>query len=150
MAHPQIILPRCLSEFYEPIYYISDELMYHLSQLTFDGENGVSITQHFSDFFGKCYEIDDEGLMCFLFFLTLEGRAKQWCCTLLKSSIHSFEQLASELQQAFQRYNFQSVLIKLNDIRMEPQEPLDEFSIRFVHYCFEFPERDVDWNFLSE
>ena len=33
---------------------------------------------------------------------------------------------------------------------MEPQESLDEFSIRFVHYCFEFPERDVDWKCLSE
>ena len=67
-----------------------------------------------------------------------------------KASIHSFEQLASELQQAFHRYDFQSVLIKLNDIRMEPQEPLDEFSLKFFHYCFEFPERDVDWKCLSE
>ena len=33
---------------------------------------------------------------------------------------------------------------------MEPQEPLDEFSIRFVHYCFEFLEKDVDWKLLCE
>ena len=33
---------------------------------------------------------------------------------------------------------------------MEPQEPLDEFSIRFVHYCFEFPKKDVDWKLLCE
>ena len=106
----------------------------------------MSITQHYSDFrdFGECYEIDDEGLFCLLFFVTLEGRAKKWCCTLPESSIHSFEQLASELQQAFHRYDFHNVLLKINDIRMEPQESLDEFSIRFVHYCFEFPEKDVD------
>ena len=100
MARSQIILPRCLSEFYEPRCLIPDELMYHLSQLKFDGENGVSITQHLLDFydFGECYEIENEGLICLLFFLTLEGRAKQWCHTLPKASIHSFEQLASELQ----------------------------------------------------
>ena len=33
---------------------------------------------------------------------------------------------------------------------MEPQEPLDDFSIRFVHYFFEFPEKDVNWKLLSE
>ena len=99
--------------------------MYHLSQLKFDGENGVSITQHLLDIceFGECYEIDDEGLICLLFFLTLEGRAKQWCRTLSKASIHSFEQLANELQQAFHSYDFKNVFITLNDIRMEPQEP---------------------------
>ena len=84
MARSQIILPRCLSEFYEPRYFIPDELMYHLSQLKFDGENGVSITQHLLYFFefGEFYEIENEGLICFLFFLTLEGRAKKWCRTL--------------------------------------------------------------------
>ena len=56
MAHPQIILPRCLSDFYEPRCLILDEIMYHLSQLKFDGENGVSITKHILDFcdFGEC------------------------------------------------------------------------------------------------
>ena len=44
------MLQRCLSEFYEPRYFIPDELMYHLSQLKFDGENEVSITQHLLDF----------------------------------------------------------------------------------------------------
>ena len=33
---------------------------------------------------------------------------------------------------------------------MEPQESLKEFSIRFVHSFFEFPERDVDWAYLIE
>ena len=126
--------------------------VHHLSQLKFDGENGVSITRHLSDFcdFGECYEIYDQGLFFFLFSLSLEGRTKKWCCTLPKSSIHSFEQLASELQQAFHRYDFHNVLIKINDIRMEPQESLDEFSIRFVHYFFEFHEKDVDWRFIRE
>ena len=112
----------------------------------------MSITQHLLDFydFGECYEIENEGLICFLFFLTLEGRAKQWCHTLPKASIHSFEQLASELRQAFHMYDLQSVVIKLNDIKMEPRESLDEFGIRFVHYCFEFPKGDVDWKCLSE
>ena len=108
MARSQISLPRCLSEFYESGYFIPDKIMYHLSQLKFHGENGVPITQHLLDFndFGECYEIENEGFICFLFFLTLEGRAKQWCCTLPEASIHSFEQLASELQQAFLRYDF--------------------------------------------
>ena len=88
--------------------------------------------------------------MCLLFFLTLEGLTKKWCSTLSEASIHSFEQLASELQQAFHRYDLHNVVIKLNYIIMEPQESLDEFSIRFVHYCFEFPERDVDWKCLNE
>ena len=152
MAHSQIILPRFLSEFYKPRYYISDEFIYHLSPLKFDGENGVSIAQHCSDFcdFGECYEIDDEGLFCLLLFLTFEGRAKQWCRTLPKASIHSFEQLAHKLQQDFHRYNPHDVVMKLHLIRMEPQESLGELFIRFVHYCFEFPERDVDWKCLGE
>ena len=33
---------------------------------------------------------------------------------------------------------------------MKPQESLKEFSIRFFHPCFEFPERDVDWAYLIE
>ena len=88
--------------------------------------------------------------MCLLFFLTLEGRAKKWCCKFPKASIYSFEQLAHKLQQAFHRYDAHNVVIKLHDIRMEPQEFLGEFFIRFVHYCFEFPEKDVDWKLLSE
>ena len=112
----------------------------------------MSITQHLLDFcdFGECYEIDDEGLICLIFFLTLEVHAKKWCHTLPKASIHSFEQLTNELRQYFHRYDLHKIVIKLNDMRMEPQESLDEFSIRFIHYCFEFPERDVDWKCLSE
>ena len=108
MACSQIILPRFLSEIYELRCLIPDELMYHLSQLKLDGENGVSINQHLLDFcdFGECYEIDNEGLICFLFFLTLKGHAKIWCRTLPEASIHSFEQLANELQQAFHMYDF--------------------------------------------
>ena len=33
---------------------------------------------------------------------------------------------------------------------MEPQEPLDEFSIIFFHYFFEFPEEDVNYKLLRE
>ena len=82
--------------------------MYHLSQLKFDGENGVSITKHLLDFcdFCECYEIDDEELDCLLFSLTLEGRVNKWCRKLLAASIHLFKQLAGELQQACHRYNF--------------------------------------------
>ena len=74
--------------------------MHHLSQLKFDGENGVSITKYLLDFcdFCECYEIDNEGLTCVLFSLTLEGRIKQCCCTLPEASIHSYEQLAGELK----------------------------------------------------
>ena len=108
MAHSQIILSTYLSEFYEPRYFIPDELMYHLSQLKFDGENGVSITRHLSDLceFGECYKIENEGFICFLFFLTLEGRAKKWCHTLPEASIHLFEQLTSEFNKIFTGTNF--------------------------------------------
>ena len=47
-------------------------------------------------------------------------------------------------------YDFRNVLMKLTEIRMEPHESLEEFSIRFVHFCFKFPERDVDWTYLIE
>ena len=124
----------------------------HFSQLKFDGENGISVTDHLFDFLEFCeyYEIDDEEFSCVLFSLTLEGRIKKWCHTLPATSIHSFEQLIGELQQAFHRYDFQDVLIRINDIRMKPCESIEEFSIRFVHTCFEFPERDVDWTYLIE
>lgn len=46
-------------------------------------------------------------------------------------------------------YNFQDVLMRINALRMKPEESLEDFSFRFVRICFEFPERDVNWVYLN-
>lgn len=69
---------------------------------------------------------------------------------LLATSIHSFEQLIGKIQQEFHMYNFQDVLMRINELRMKLEESLEDFILRFVHLCFEFPERDVNWVYLSE
>lgn len=82
--------------------------------------------------------------------LTLEGHVKKGCHTLSVTSIHLFEKLVSELCQAFNRYNFQDVFKWINQLRMKSKESLQDVSSRFIHLCYEFPERDGDWMYLGE
>jgi len=149
MAHPQIILPRCFSSLCSPSQLlISGEPLDDLSQLKFYGEDGTSITEHISNFL-KFYEIDDENISCVLFFLTLEGRVNRLCHTLPLASIHSFDQFFEEIHQAFDRYDYRDVSNKINQLRMNPNESIDDFYKRFLYLCYEFLGENLDWDFLK-
>lgn len=101
-----------------------------MSQLKFNGEDGTPLIKNIYDSLEFCesFVINDEEFSCVFFSLTLEGRTKQWCHTLPAMSIYSFEQLIGELQQAFERYDFQDVLKRINELRMKPKESLEDFS----------------------
>lgn len=82
--------------------------------------------------------------------LTLGGRVMEWCKTFPSMSIYSFEQFIKELQHAFDRYDFQSLFNNINALRLKPHKPLDDFANRFLHLCYQFFERYVDWMYLNE
>jgi len=82
-----------------------------MSQLKFDGEGGISITEHTSQFlkYSDISELIYEDVVCKLFTLTVDNRVKLWCHTLPSSSIHSFEQLFKEIHQEFDKYDYRYV-----------------------------------------
>lgn len=130
MAHTQISLPGCFSNFSLYQFSIPDETLGHLSLLKFDGEDGTCITNHISDFlkFYESYEINDEDFSYVLFFLTLEGRVNWWIHTLPSTSIHSLHHFLRELHQTFDRYSYQDVCKRISLLRMKPNESFKEFS----------------------
>jgi len=85
-----------------------------------------------------------------LFFLTLEGRVNQWCNTLPLSSIHYFEHLIKELHLEFDSYDYQDVLKIINELRMKYNESIEVFFNQFLHFCYEFPKEDIDWDFFKQ
>ena len=151
MALSRIFHPGFFSTLSICEFSISNEHIYHLSPLNFDGEDGKSITEHifYILIFSESYKIDDEEFSSMLFSLTLEGHTKQWCHMLPAVSIHSFEKLVYKLQQALDMYNFQDLLKRINELRMKLEESLEDFSFRYVHIYFEFPESDVDLVYLN-
>ena len=146
MAHTQILILGCFSNFSLYQFLIPDELLDHLSQLKFDGEDGTSITKHIYDFlkFFEFYKRNDEDFSCVFFFLSLEGRANRWCHTLTPTFIHSLHQLLRELHQAFERYNYRDVCENINILRMKPNELFEDFSNRFLHLCCKISEEDMN------
>jgi len=61
------------------------------------------------------------------FTLTLEGQVKKWCHTLPTASIHSFEKLVKELDEAFEKYDYQDGHDRINQLRMKSGEYLEGF-----------------------
>lgn len=35
-------------------------------------------------------------------------------------------------------------------LRKAPDESLEDFHDHFIHFCYEFSEDDIDWNFMKE
>lgn len=33
---------------------------------------------------------------------------------------------------------------------MKPSESIEDFQNRFIHFCYEFFEDDIDWNFMKD
>ena len=88
-----------------------------MSQFKFDSEGDTPITEKASLFlkFYEHYEIDYDDVACILFFLTLEGRFNRWV-SYPTTCFHS----------SFDRYNYQDVLKRINQLRMEPNESIDD------------------------
>jgi len=87
--------------------------------------------------------------MCILFTLTLEGRVNQCFHTLPSSSIHSHRQFIKELDQDFDWYDYRGVYKTINQLRMNPNESIDDFSNIFLHLCYEFTKEYMDWDFFK-
>jgi len=64
--------------------------------------------------------------------------------------MHSFENLVKELYLAFEKYDYKFVYNKIMHLRKAPDESLNYFHNRFIHFCFEFSEDDINWNFMKE
>lgn len=150
-ALSQITIPECFSNLSHGKISICMEIIHVLSQFMFDGEGGTNVSKHINDFirFCKYHEIYDKDIACMLFTLTLEGHVNWWCHTLPSASIHSFQQFHKELHQCFDRYDYQYVYKKMNHLRMEPNESVGDFSDRFIHLCYGFPEEYMDWDFFK-
>jgi len=58
---------------------------------------------------------------------------------LLDASIHTWEEFIDEFLIAFKKFDYDKLCEELNDIRMEPDESLEESSTRFKHLCYRFP-----------
>lgn len=75
MDHSQIIFLRCFSNISYGKRLIIDEPLYNLSQLKFEGEDGISKVEHIPNFVYFCefVQIDCEDVALILLFLTLES-----------------------------------------------------------------------------
>ena len=102
----------------------------------------MSVTEHIYDFLHFCEsrEIDSDELFCVLFFLTLEGRANQWCHTLPPASVHSLLTFLKELHQAFDECDHQDVYGRISHLTMRGRKSVEEFATRFLHLCHEIHE----------
>lgn len=100
-----------------------------LYQLNFDGEGDISTTKHFFHLFKFCESdlIEDGDMACVIFFLTLEGRVNWWFHTLPSASIHSFAQFLKKIIQDFDRHDYRDVLKRINQLRMYPNESIEDF-----------------------
>jgi len=78
--------------------------------------------------FCESYEIDDEEFVRVLLFSTIERCVNQGCHTLPPTSIHSFHHFLEELYQSFDRYDYQYVYERINELRMKPDESVEDFS----------------------
>ena len=66
--------------------------------------------------------------MDILLTLTFKGHVNWWCHTLTAASIHSFDQLANDIHKEFDRYYYQNFPKIINQIRMKPNESVEQFS----------------------
>ena len=153
MDHTQFVLPRSFSHFSLSQLSIPDELLDHLSLLKIDDEEDrTSVTKHIYDFLHFCesHEINNDELVCIIFFLTLEGHANRWCQTLPPDFVHSLLTLLKELNQTFNKCNHQDVYERISHLRMKPSESVEDFATCFLHLCHEIPEQFVDLDFMSQ
>lgn len=152
MAHPRIILLGCFPNLSPGEISIPNESLYDFSTLNIDGEGDMSFAKHASLFlkFFEYYEIDYEDVACIFFFLTLDGQASQWRHTLPPTSIHSLNHLIEEIYLAFDRYDYRDVYKRIDQLRMDPDESVEDFSNRFLNLCYEFPEEDMYRYFLKQ
>ena len=77
--------------------------------------------------FGLSNRIHCKDVMAKFFTLTFEGQVKKWCHTLPTASIHSFEKLVKELDEAFEKYDYQDGHDRINQLRMKSGEYLEGF-----------------------
>lgn len=151
MAHSQIIIMGCFSREIE--FTIPLEFFHNLCQFKFDGKGELIVLGHFFrfiQFFFLSNGIHCKYVQSRLFILKVECRVEKWCHTLPNASIHSFDQLVKELHEAFEKYDYQDVCDRINQIRMKYGEYLEDFLNRFLHLCYEFPGEYFDYNFISE
>lgn len=133
-------------------FLIPNELLYDLSQFKFDGEGDTSIAKHASLFLKFCehYEIEWKDVACVIFFLILKSWVNQWCHTLPSSSIHYFQHFIKERHLAFDKYDHWDVLKRINQLRINHDELVEDFTNRFLRICYEFPKEDTDWDLFNQ
>ena len=147
----QIIIPNIFSNLSPGKISISTKSFHVLSQFKFNGEGDTFLSKHTNDFlrFCKSHEINDEDNVFILFTLILEGWVNWWCHTLPYAFIHYFDQFINEIHQDFDGYDYQDVYKRINHLKMEPNESIEDFSNIFLHLCCEFPEEDMDWDLFK-
>lgn len=116
-----------------------------LSKVQFDGEEVTFAPKHVLQFIQNCisYNIFNQDVICKLFTPTIEGRVRRWCETLPIASIHTFKQFIDEFLSVFAKYDFDRLCDEFNHLRKEKVEPLEDFSIRFMHLYCQFPLNDI-------
>lgn len=55
-----------------------------------------------------------------------------------------------DIHKTFDIYDYQNVLKRITQLRMKPNESIEDFSDRFLHLCYEPPGEDMDWDFFKQ
>lgn len=123
-----------------------------MSCLKLDGQGTTTILDYIIEFIQFCFSsgVYFEEILARLSSLTLDGHAKQWCYSLPTTYSSYFKHLVNGLCHVFYKYEYQDNLNEIDQLRMESNESLEHFTNRFLHLCYEFPDEDVDWQFLDE
>lgn len=137
--------------YYGNDFIFLEKLLDNLSLKKFDGGGYVALVRHAVRIVGSCerHGFFEEYMSCVLFIYTLRGNPMHWCATLPKKSIHSLAQLVAEIDRAFNHFDCKALNQEILKLRKEPDESVEQFHTCFCNLACQFPEDDIDWEFLD-
>jgi hypothetical protein len=83
--------------------------------------------------------------------LTFAGRVKNWCKTLLATSIHTWEQFMNDFLHAFENHDYDKLCEKKLELRKNEDGSLKGFVIIFTHifYTFHLDDRSSNNDLIN-
>lgn len=141
--------PTCFSHVVD--FGVSVDVIDDLPKYKFSGDNGTTLFRYTISFGGFCHrhDVPSDDITYGLFAFMFKGHVKKWCHSLHATSIHSDDHMFKELFCAFIFYDSKAFNRKILKLWKAFEESLQHFHDRFLHYSYEFPKYEVNWNFFE-
>lgn len=131
-------------------FTISEKLLDNLSHKKYDCGGYATLVRHMVTLVGSCerHGFLEYYMSCALFMYMLQGHLMQWCATLPKKSIHSLVHLAEEIDHSFNHFDHEALDQEILKLRKPLDESVDKFCTCFCNIAYQFPQDEIDWEFL--